>query len=346
MNLIDRYVHEVGRYLPRKNKADIQAELRSLLVDTLEDRASGEPTEADIVAVLEEFGPPKKVAASYFPEGQYLVGPTLYPVFKLVVAIAIASVIGAELLSVGISVFFTKGSVNLHEFFTGIMTSIPVVLGSVMIAFVILQWFEVKVTIQEKSWDPRTLPEVSDFESVKPWERIVGIVGAVFILGLLAFYPDRIGMISSPGGKFFENPVIVQYLGLICLVLILNIVLDIYLLWQRRWQNLTRIAKIVIDIFSIIILVLLVQGHTAWLVEHNAGWLFFSHLGELPQGLTGNQVIGMQMFRMVFGIALIGTIIEVVVMSFRFIHANVFGGLKTMVFPMGKVGNSGSGDGE
>ena len=38
MDLIDRYVHEVGRYLPRKNRADIQAELRSLLIDTLEAR--------------------------------------------------------------------------------------------------------------------------------------------------------------------------------------------------------------------------------------------------------------------------------------------------------------------
>jgi len=29
MSLIDRYVYEVGRRLPRKNRSDIQAELRS-----------------------------------------------------------------------------------------------------------------------------------------------------------------------------------------------------------------------------------------------------------------------------------------------------------------------------
>jgi hypothetical protein len=343
MSLIDRYIHEVGRHLPRKNRADIQAELRSLLVDTLEDRTSGEPTEADIIAVLEEFGPPKKVAASYFPDGQYLIGPTLFPVFKLVVVIAIASVIGAQLLSVGISLFFTNGTINLIDFFRGIMTSIPVVLGSVVIAFVILQWFDVKADIHDDSWDPQELPEISEFESVKRWERIIGIVGGVFILGLLAVYQGRIGYVSYPGGDFYENPVIAQYFGLISIALLLSIALDIYLLWQGRWQNLTRIAKVTLDIFSIAILALLVQGHTAWLVERNASW-FFLDLQKLSDRIPGTQVIGMQLFRMAFGIALIVSIIDVIVMGFRLIRANTLGGFKAISVPLGKTGNTQSGN--
>lgn len=35
--MIERYVHEVGRHLPRKNREDIQMELHSLLQDTLEE---------------------------------------------------------------------------------------------------------------------------------------------------------------------------------------------------------------------------------------------------------------------------------------------------------------------
>ena len=34
MELIDRYVHAVGRQLPRKKRADIEAELRSALTDS------------------------------------------------------------------------------------------------------------------------------------------------------------------------------------------------------------------------------------------------------------------------------------------------------------------------
>ena len=56
MSLIDRYIHEVGRHLPRKNRSDIQAELRSLLTDSLEDRAGTKTSEADVAALLKEFG--------------------------------------------------------------------------------------------------------------------------------------------------------------------------------------------------------------------------------------------------------------------------------------------------
>jgi hypothetical protein len=39
MNLIDTYVSEVGRHLPQKNRADIEAEIRSTIEDILEERS-------------------------------------------------------------------------------------------------------------------------------------------------------------------------------------------------------------------------------------------------------------------------------------------------------------------
>lgn len=336
MSLIDRYIHEVGRHLPRKNREDIQAELRSLLIDTLEDRSKGEPTEADIVAVLEEFGPPKKVAASYFPEGQYLIGPTLFPVFRLVVVIAMASVICAQLLSIGITVFFSNTTLNLMEIFTVMMSNFLIVLGFVVIVFVILQWLDVKAEITDDTWNPRNLPEISEFEPVNRGGKIVGIMAAAFILRLITFYPDQIGFLNHPGAElFFENPVIVRYIDLISLFLIVCIALDIYLLWQRRWQKVTRTAKIVLDTFSIIILALLVQGHTAWLVERNAGG-FFPSLAGFGEGMAGFEVIGMHIFRIGFGIALIGKIIEVIVTGYRLIRANMMGSFKPLVIPLRK----------
>ena len=56
MNLLDRYIHEVGRHLPRKNRSDIQAELRSSFVDTLEDRFGQDASEEQTSELLKEFG--------------------------------------------------------------------------------------------------------------------------------------------------------------------------------------------------------------------------------------------------------------------------------------------------
>jgi len=335
MNLIDRYVFEVGRRLPRKNRADIQAELRSLLSDSLEARVTGEPTEEDIVAVLEEFGAPKKVAASYYPRGQYLIGPVLYPIFRLVAMITVASVIGAQLLAVGVDVIFSDGAINLTGFLVSILSSIPSVFGGVVIVFAILQWLDVKADIDEEVWKPLDLPETTEFETVKRWERSIGIAGGVYILGLLNLFPDKIGVVIHPGGEFFDNPVILQYLGLINISIILSIALDIYLLWQGKWKNLTRITKVAMNIFSIVILSLLVQGHTAWLVEHNAPG-FFSSLGSLADGGAGTQAFGMNMFRMAFGIALIVTIIEVITMGYRFIRARMIQEDQPLTVPLQK----------
>jgi len=81
--LIERYVHQVGRYLSGKERDEIQAELRSQIQDQLEDRYEGAPTQADVAAVLKELGDPRHMAASYGGE-QYLVGPDLYPVMMMV----------------------------------------------------------------------------------------------------------------------------------------------------------------------------------------------------------------------------------------------------------------------
>jgi hypothetical protein len=90
MNLLDRYIQEVGRFLPRVKRRDIQAELRSSLVDTLEDRFGKEQSDDQVAELLKEFGNPREVAASYHPQGQYLIGPGLYPLFTMVAGIVVA----------------------------------------------------------------------------------------------------------------------------------------------------------------------------------------------------------------------------------------------------------------
>ena len=59
--LVERYVHQVGRYLPNKEREEIQAELRSQIQDQLDDRYEGAPTETDVAAVLKELGDPRRM---------------------------------------------------------------------------------------------------------------------------------------------------------------------------------------------------------------------------------------------------------------------------------------------
>jgi len=320
MKLVDRYIHEVGRHLPRKNRADIQAELRSTLVDALEDRAGAEPSEAEQAELLREYGPPGEVAASYHPEGQYLIGPDLYPLFKLVAGITLAAVLGSQLLALGIALLSGQGTFSPLQALVGLLTALPSALGTIVLVFFLLQRFEVRPDIGDKEWDPMSLPEIDEVEHVKRGERIAGIIVQIAILVLLTLFPQWIGFVVYPGGNFFSNPVIQQYVVLISVSILISLGLDIYLLWQGRWALSTRIAKIAANLLSITILLVLIQGHNVWLAENGAGGLFDA-LMSIPSSADASwQVIGMASFRMAFVIAAIVTVFDTLKLVFRMVR--------------------------
>ncbi len=329
MKLIERYIHEVGRQLPAKNRSDIQIELRSSLEDALENKVDGEPTQADVVALLKEFGTPKEVAASYYPEGQHLIGPTLYPLFRMVVGIVLAVAIGAQLLGLGASLLFNPEAIDLVQVAISLLNSIPIALGMVVIVFIILQQFDVQPELLDSEWEPRDLPQIeADEEPVKRGGRIFSIIMSVALLILLLVSQGQIGFVFSLGWQTFSNPVIVQYILLISLSLLLGIGLDIYLLWQGRWNTTSRLAKVSANVFSIFILFLLVQGHNAWLADQSASG-FFEALRQLSGNIVeAGQVVGMQAFRWGFTVALIMVLVETAVMVVRFAVRLTVGSLK------------------
>lgn len=323
MSLIDRYIHEVGRFLPRKNRGDIQAELRSSVVDSLEDRFGPEASESEIGKLLKEFGSPRDVAASYHPQGQYLIGPVLYPLFRMVAWIVVAAVFGAQALAWSIGIFVSGESFSVLEMLASLVNSIPVSLGWVLITFMILQYFNAKPDFEEESWDPKSLPEINTEEEIKRGELIIGLVFSVLIFVLVTFFPQWIGFITTPGGKFYPNPVLIQYLGLIKISLVAGIGLDIFLLWKGRWGSVTRIAKIAVSLLSITVLVFLVQGHNSWLSARTAGGFFeaIEAIGDIADGSW--ELVGMHAFRLAFIVALIVTVLETLVSIYRLIKSSL-----------------------
>ncbi len=328
MELIDRYIHEVGRHLPRKERADIQTELRSLLLDSLESGGGEEANEEQVIALLKDFGPPQKVAASYRPTNQYLIGPELYPMFRLVMPIVLAVIVGVNLFTLALAGLIDTTIVPLEmlgNLFSGLISAF----GMTVLTFAILQritgWARI---VEDEDWDPSDLPEIEDSDQFKRSELIVGIVFATLILGLLWFFPEKIGVMIMPGAGLIPNPVIIQYIPLISVLLLLGIGLNVFVLRQGRWQMLTRLIKVGLDIFSVFVLYALVIGHKNWLGEHADGG-FFDAIGSISAGGLTNtesaQVIGMQFFQFGLTIALIVVAISAAI--------DLFGLVKQMIAP-------------
>lgn len=325
MELIDRYVHEVGRHLPRKNRADIQVELQSTLADTLEDRVEGEPTQEDVELLLKEFGSPQQVAASYWPQGQYLIGPSLFPLFRMVVGIALIVFVIVQLVLFGIGVVFNQEILtflDVLKIFNGMMGSIFTTFGIIVIVFAILQYFDVKPDTEDEEWDPSQLPQVEDSERVSRGGIVAEITFSLVIIAFLLLLPDKIGVVVNPISEIILNPVIGSYIPLIIVSIMLGIFVNVILLWRGRWETRTRLAKIGTNLFSIYVLFVLLTGHNAWLAQQGAGG-FFSFLDALDEIAISNResvlIIGMHAFRLAFSIALIVISIETIGLVYKLI---------------------------
>ena len=279
MSLIKRYVYAVGRKLPKKSHKDIEKELESLIMDALDARvAPGEQyTDDDIVAVLKEFGPPHEAADRYAPVPQYLIGPKLFPLYRLVASITA----GALLLSLTIALvvgLFDKDPSSTHllsEFFTffgRIFSGILSAVGSVTIVFAILERVLPEEDIADadirsldfgkEPWDPKTLPPVS---GLREWGSMgKSAVTIVFTVLLMAFFnlSPNIGIYSASGGQWSFIPVIAPealaaYLPLWNVVWVLTLVHHSILLVKRKWRLSSRILDLVVGIANVVVLVVM-----------------------------------------------------------------------------------------
>lgn len=320
MELIERYLYEIKRHLSYKNRDDIIKELRSALTDELDNQYGPNPTPEQAAEVLKEFGSPQVVAARYHPEGQYLIGPALYPLFQMVAGIAISAVIGAQIIAWLVASFFGEKPASALSTASNLYNGALIALGWVVIVFMILQRFDVRPGEKDKPWDPASLPPVAEKEDVKRVERVIGIIVTVIILSILSWSQGKIGMYTKPGGTFYEDPVIAQYFIWICASILVTIGLDVYLLWQGRWTKVSRWVQVGLNLLKIVVLALLISGHQAWLQSHGVSG-FQSGLDIITSDIENNGQI-MLMIGFWFGliVGLIVTVVESVVMVVKLVR--------------------------
>jgi hypothetical protein len=258
MNLIDRYVAEVSKRLPKKNRRDIQEEIRSTLDDMLDDRVqkAGHPADEEMmVTLLKEFGKPEAVAASYVP-AQQLIGPQLYPIYLLILKIVLPIVSTVLLVMAGIGLATAGLTVTEMVEAAGkalleVAGAVISAVGSITITFAILDRIpgfrseiEKDKKTEEKDWDPRDLPEVRDVEKFSLPGLMVEIVLNAAVLIVLNFFPQIIGFGFLLNDEWTFLPVLsdafFRYLPFINALFGLEIVLNLYLLRLGRWQTATR----------------------------------------------------------------------------------------------------------
>lgn len=99
-DVIDSYLEDVARRLPRRERSDLLVELRTLIEEGLRDRAdsSGRPPDAEMaVDLLRGFGTPADVAARYRPT-LLLIAPEDGPVVLRAAVVGLVCILVLGLL--------------------------------------------------------------------------------------------------------------------------------------------------------------------------------------------------------------------------------------------------------
>ncbi len=315
MDLIERYIYAVGKQLPSNKKADILSELRSNLTDDIEARYGANPTEDQVETLLKEFGAPEKVAASYWPEGQYLVGPRLYPLFRFSAGISLTVFAIVQFAIAGVAVIFNQEALPGFDFIGNLFNSLMVAFGIIVLVFAILQRFDVRPSLEKEEWNPRDLPVVEPSADIKRAEIVAELVFELIFVAILVVLPGQLSAVLYPGSESFSiNPPLQPYIPWIIVSLLLGIGLDVILMWRGRWELGSRIAKIAIDLFGLGVLFLLISSHTEWLATQGFTGFFsaFKVFGEGAPSPETVQIMVVNGFRLGFIVAAIVSIIELV----------------------------------
>jgi hypothetical protein len=297
MYLIDKYIAEVGKHLPRRNRADIEAEIRSTLEDMLEERrqAQGTLDDATVIELLKEYGAPRKVAESYVGP-RYLIGPQMYPFFELVTRIVLAVLFAVTLAGVGISL--SRSSLTGPEFLRtigdsalGLLTGLISAFGNIVLVFAILERVLPAKEFQKETedWNPADLAKEPDPDRVKFGEQIFEVFFLVLFLIIFNLYPDIIGFGTlNEGDWVFISPILTEaffsYLPWINILFILQIVFNVYLLRRGWWNTGLRITNGLLELGSIALAVAMLRGPD--LVALTADQLAGTPLAESAQVFT------------------------------------------------------------
>ncbi len=191
--LLDRYMLAVRRALTGKQREDIALEIRSFLLDNLEESYPGtdEISESQVKQAFEKLGSPRKLATQ-FCESRYLIGPRFYPIYIFVLKIVVSVVVGALTLALiirALSGEIEAGLLPVMEYLGTLWNGAFLAAASITLVFAILERVNEGKDLEElaelEKFDLNDLPDLSEIEKEPTFasmvfEIVVGVLGLAF----------------------------------------------------------------------------------------------------------------------------------------------------------------------
>lgn len=195
--MIERYIYEVIKRVPQKQRKEIKLELAELIEDMKEEGTTEE--------ILMKLGNPAEFAKRYRDENNYVIGPDYYDDYVWIAKIgAFAVAISAIVSAVVRGLTEAEGLKDFIKVFIGEGIGVSVsgavgFLGMLTIIFVLMERLKIKVDIKpDKEWTPSQLPAVPEKKAMlSRGESIVAIIFYMVLMGMFLFVPEIFGAFET-----------------------------------------------------------------------------------------------------------------------------------------------------
>lgn len=279
-DLTERYLYDVVRRLPEKQKKDIEKELRTLIEDMIAEQEEAGETDREkcTKSVLNSLGSPAKLARSYRGENDCLIGGEYYGsycyILKIVLICTAVGIFISNVVSSVVQVVETEeNAVSLWSDMLNIEPILPAliqVFGVITLIYALMERKHVKVNVGDAEWSLEKLPHIPYKKAtISRGESVVGIVFGILCVILFIFAPQLIGAWIQEGDSYksvplFNPEIWRQVQPLFLLSFAAGITDDFVKLVAGRYTYTVMTVTIIADTVSFALACLIFKGFPIW----------------------------------------------------------------------------------
>ena len=252
--LTERYVADVVRRLPEKQRGDIAAELTVAITDMIDARTdAGQPYPDAERAVLIELGEPRALARRYSDRPQYLIGPGLFPDYiRLVQVLAsiILPIIAIVIVAVRLVENAPIASVLASALAATLETAVHLVFWVTLVFAIIERSGSQKDVIEHGDWDPDSLPDAAGARTIPRGEAVSGMAFLLLAIGFLFWQHLRSPVSTLDGARvpLLDPGLWTGWMQVIIAVLVLSLAIEAVKLVRGRWDYPLAFANIAANV--------------------------------------------------------------------------------------------------
>lgn len=268
MELLERYLLQIRRYLPLKERDETIEELRSLLLDQL-DKQDDADKENAMRQIIIDMGDPHDVAMRYNDRGP-IISKEMEPIMLLVMKI-VSITLPLVILFADSLAYVTEADnpdgygfvLNLIYMIPGALYSLIVAIGMIFIVFALIErYVQPKIPVDDRPFNPDLMPDLPQKEfKVNSLGTVIEILVNILVLYLANNHLSLLAVYVNGERTPIFNDNIQPYIILLSVSWIATIILRVFYLYLQRKSIPTRTVEFIINIYGAILLILIGQAN-------------------------------------------------------------------------------------